>query len=156
MPLYSVYYISVSSSTCFGCWQPSSGARTTVVTVSGTGHLGLLPSVLVVELERLTIPALNRLCTFVSLLVFPFGKWTAENPTHKFRYSLVTVWRLRNVCKKYSGFSKKKKRQIVRFANIENILFTGDVLMCAHLFGGRFSQSLVFCQPPIPHEARRI
>jgi len=24
---YSVYYISVGSSTCFGCWHPSSGAR---------------------------------------------------------------------------------------------------------------------------------
>jgi len=30
---YSVYYISVESSTCFGCWQPSSGARITVNTV---------------------------------------------------------------------------------------------------------------------------
>jgi len=28
---YSVYYISVGSSTCFGCWHPSSGARTTVI-----------------------------------------------------------------------------------------------------------------------------
>jgi len=28
----SVYYISVGSSTCFGCWHPSSGARTTVIT----------------------------------------------------------------------------------------------------------------------------
>ena len=26
---YSVYYISVGSSTCFGCWHPSSGALTT-------------------------------------------------------------------------------------------------------------------------------
>ena len=32
---YSVYYISVGSSTCFGCWYPSSGARTTVITASG-------------------------------------------------------------------------------------------------------------------------
>jgi len=32
---YSVYYISVDSSTCFGCWHPSSGARTTVITASG-------------------------------------------------------------------------------------------------------------------------
>ena len=32
---YSVYYISVGSSTIFGCWHPSSGARTTVITVSG-------------------------------------------------------------------------------------------------------------------------
>jgi len=32
---YSVYYISVGSSTCFGCWYPSSGARTTVNTPSG-------------------------------------------------------------------------------------------------------------------------
>jgi len=27
---YSVYYISVGGSTCFGCWHPSSGARTAV------------------------------------------------------------------------------------------------------------------------------
>ena len=32
---YSVYYISVGSSMCFGCWHPSSGARTTVITASG-------------------------------------------------------------------------------------------------------------------------
>ena len=34
---YSVYYISAGSSTCFGCWHPSSGARTTVITASGIG-----------------------------------------------------------------------------------------------------------------------
>jgi len=33
---YSVYYNSVGSSTCFGCWHSSSGARTTVNTASGT------------------------------------------------------------------------------------------------------------------------
>ena len=32
---YSVYYISVGSSTCFGWWYPSSGACTTVITASG-------------------------------------------------------------------------------------------------------------------------
>ena len=32
---HSVYYISIGSSTCFGCWHPSSGARTTVITASG-------------------------------------------------------------------------------------------------------------------------
>ena len=32
---YSVYYISVGNSTCFGCCHPSSGARTTVITASG-------------------------------------------------------------------------------------------------------------------------
>jgi len=32
---YSVYYISVGSSTCSRCWHPSSGARTTVITASG-------------------------------------------------------------------------------------------------------------------------
>ena len=32
---YSVYYISVGSSKCFGCWHPSSGACTTVSTASG-------------------------------------------------------------------------------------------------------------------------
>ena len=30
-----VYYFSVGSSKCFGCWHPSSGARTTVITDSG-------------------------------------------------------------------------------------------------------------------------
>jgi len=48
---YSVYYINVGSSTCFGCWHPSSGARTTVITTSGTGQPDLLPSAHVVELE---------------------------------------------------------------------------------------------------------
>jgi len=51
MRLYSVYYISVGSSTCFGCWHPTSGARTTVITASDTGQPGLLPSALVIELE---------------------------------------------------------------------------------------------------------
>jgi len=32
---YSVYYVSVGSSTCFGCWHPSSGAGTAVITASG-------------------------------------------------------------------------------------------------------------------------
>ena len=32
---YSVYYITVGSSTCYGCWHPSSGARTTVNKASG-------------------------------------------------------------------------------------------------------------------------
>jgi len=32
---YSVYYISVGSSTCFGRWHPSSGAGTAVNTASG-------------------------------------------------------------------------------------------------------------------------
>ena len=34
-PTYSVYYISVGSATCFGCWNPSSGAGTAVITASG-------------------------------------------------------------------------------------------------------------------------
>jgi len=32
---YSVYYISVASTTSSGCWHTSSGARTTVITASG-------------------------------------------------------------------------------------------------------------------------
>jgi len=32
---YSVYYISVGSSTCFGCRHPSSGAGTAVITAYG-------------------------------------------------------------------------------------------------------------------------
>jgi len=34
---YSVYYISVGSSTCLECWHPSSGARSTLSTASGIG-----------------------------------------------------------------------------------------------------------------------
>jgi len=128
------------------CWHPSSGTRTTVITASGSGQPGLLPSALVVELELLTIPALHHLCTIISLIVFPFGKWTADYTTPKFHYSLVTVWRLRNVCKKCAEFSYKKM-QIFHFANIQNVLFTGNVLTCAHHSGGRFSQNLAFCQP---------
>ena len=48
---YSGYYISVGSCTCFGCCHPSSGAGTAVITASGTGQPGLLPSALIVELE---------------------------------------------------------------------------------------------------------
>jgi len=36
---YSDFYISVGSSTCFGCWHPSSGASTAMITASGIGHL---------------------------------------------------------------------------------------------------------------------
>ena len=38
MRLYSVYYISVGSSTRFGCWHPPSGAGTAVITASGIGQ----------------------------------------------------------------------------------------------------------------------
>jgi len=49
-------YISVDSSTCFRCWQPSSsGAPTTVITASGTGQPGLLPSAVIVELELICL-----------------------------------------------------------------------------------------------------
>jgi len=34
---YSVYNISVGSCTCFGCWHPSSGALTAVITAPGIG-----------------------------------------------------------------------------------------------------------------------
>ena len=57
--LYSVYYISADSSTCFGFWHPSSGARITVITASGTGQPDLLPSALVVELELVPTQHLN-------------------------------------------------------------------------------------------------
>ena len=42
MGLSSDYYISLGSSTCFGCWYPSSAARTAVITASGTGQLQLV------------------------------------------------------------------------------------------------------------------
>ena len=48
---YSVYYISVGSFTSY----PSAGARTTVITASGTGQPDLLPSALVVELELIHV-----------------------------------------------------------------------------------------------------
>jgi len=58
MRLYSVSCISAGSSTCFGCWHPLSGARTTVITAFGTGQPGLLPSALGVELA-LHVPVLT-------------------------------------------------------------------------------------------------
>jgi len=51
MRLYSVYYISVDNSTCFGCSHPSSGARTAVITAYVTSQPGLLSSGLVVEVD---------------------------------------------------------------------------------------------------------
>jgi len=39
MQLCSVYYIPVGSCTCFGCWNPSSGAGTAVITASGIDWL---------------------------------------------------------------------------------------------------------------------
>ena len=36
---YSVYYITVGSSTCFGCRHPSTGAGTAVITASGIDSL---------------------------------------------------------------------------------------------------------------------
>ena len=36
---YSVYYFSVGSSTSFGCWHPSSGTGTAVITASGVDWL---------------------------------------------------------------------------------------------------------------------
>jgi hypothetical protein len=44
-----IYYIYVGSSTSFGCWHPSSGARTTAITASGIGQPSLLPSAFVVQ-----------------------------------------------------------------------------------------------------------
>jgi len=39
MQLYTIYYISVDCSTCFGwLFHPSLGAHVTVVTASGTGQ----------------------------------------------------------------------------------------------------------------------
>jgi len=52
---YSVYYISVGSSTCFRCLHPPSGARTTVNTASGIDYPDLLPSDLVAELELIHV-----------------------------------------------------------------------------------------------------
>ena len=47
---YSLYYISVGSSTCFGCYHPSSGTRTTVITVSGIVELELIHVYLTVSI----------------------------------------------------------------------------------------------------------
>ena len=62
MQLYSVYYISVGSSTCFVCWQQTLGARTTVITASGTGQPGLLPPALVCWVEDLMVVDLVDQC----------------------------------------------------------------------------------------------
>jgi len=60
MRLYSVYYISVESFTCFGCWHPSSGAHTTVITASGTGQ----PGWPVDQLTQLTQLTSARSCNY--------------------------------------------------------------------------------------------
>jgi len=52
---WSTGSISVDNSTSFGCRHPPSGARTTVITASGTGQPGLLPSAIVVELELIHV-----------------------------------------------------------------------------------------------------
>jgi len=57
---YSVYYISVRSSTCFGCWHPSSGAGTAVITASGIDLLDLLVSALVVKLQQMAADPVNQ------------------------------------------------------------------------------------------------
>jgi len=57
---YSIYCISVGSSTCFGCWHPSWGAGTAVITASGIGQPGLLPSALVVEFSVALLMPVNR------------------------------------------------------------------------------------------------
>ena len=61
---YSVDYISVGSSTCFGCWHPSSGAGTAVITASVTGQPGLLPSAVVVGLELIHVVELELIHFF--------------------------------------------------------------------------------------------
>jgi len=77
MTLYSVYYSSVGSSTCFGCWHPSSGARTTVITASGTGQPDLLPSALVVELTPIIRSSYN--CNY------SFWHWSTGSSTIRSR-----------------------------------------------------------------------
>jgi len=61
---YSVYYISVGSSTCLGFWHPSSGARTAVITASGIDKPHLLPSALVVvptqQRERMVVEPIDQ------------------------------------------------------------------------------------------------
>ena len=67
MRLYSVSYISVGSSTCFGCWHQTSGARTTVITASGTGQPGLPPALVVEFLlnnESGWLNSPNRSCNY--------------------------------------------------------------------------------------------
>jgi hypothetical protein len=86
MRLYSVYYTFVVSSTCFGGWHPSSGARTTVITASGTGQLGLLPSAHVVELFQLNISECYYSCTS--------SRWWVSTPeTCRADYRSLINWK---------------------------------------------------------------
>jgi len=102
MRLYSVYYISAGSSTCFGCWHPSSGARTIVITAFGTGHLGLLPSALVVELELIRwtsetcIAAYRYIINWIhSRLVGQLLNFIHDARTHEYEiYFLVYLFQL--------------------------------------------------------------
>jgi len=111
MRLYSVYYVSVDSSTCYGCWHPSSGARTTVITAYGTDQPGLLPSGLVVEVE---VPTQQR----ERMVVDPVNQY--QKPYLQFyellmmgvntrnMYSCLTPW-CRVLLEKLTGLQLVKK-----------------------------------------------
>jgi len=57
---YSVYYITVGSSTCFVRWHPSSGARKIVNIPLGVDKQDVLPSALVEQWERMAVDLVNH------------------------------------------------------------------------------------------------
>ena len=96
MRLYSVYYISVGSSKCFGCCHPSSGAGTAVITASGVGQPDVLPSALVVgfqltnengwqKIRLISTTSCNYSCT-------SYWWWVSTPETCRAAYRNVINW----------------------------------------------------------------
>ena len=81
---YSVYYISVGSSTCFGCWHPSSGARTTIITASDIDY----------SLQLINNRSCNYSCT-------SSWWWVSTTETCRAAYRNVINWISRNFLDNY-------------------------------------------------------
>ena len=85
-----IYSISVGSSICLGCWHPSSGAHTTVITASGTGQPGLLPSTLIVDLELNTVTSCWTIIKFDTRCKDPWIQKCGTQLTADLRW--LTAW----------------------------------------------------------------
>ena len=88
MLLYSVYYISVGSSTRFGCWHPSSGAGTTVITASVTGQLQwilYIDSSVFYSLQLTSARSCNYSCT-------SSWRWVSTPKTCRAVYRNIINW----------------------------------------------------------------
>ena len=98
---YSVYYITVGSSTCFGCWHPSSGAGMAVITASGIDWLQWVKYATIdTVLYNLTIFQPDVTCSVYYISVGSstcFGCWhpvirSWYSCNYSFRYRLTMIW----------------------------------------------------------------